>query len=355
MRKTVFLLSAYVTSSMVACSGGETPGEPPVQQTADMLSEGRSIDPRPSTEELASELRAIARRSRGAVEVSEIGRTNEDRPVWSARVGHGPVRILYVTQQHGDEPLGTPAALEFLRLAGASDGPWQRWLRSRVTVAIVVRANADGFERNWRYNYDPDANPEYGERGKGYDINRYHNPALQPDDNPATEAGHIQRQYTAFAPAIVVDYHMQGRYRDLGGREITGSVKWPTHPDTKPEQVELAKRITVLVQQTMNAAGGNVSQYPGGDYEGIARNAYGLRGSGSVLIELSAMGAEHEPAQIRAAFLSMVAIAQTAAASGLGWIDPAQADRIPPRGEPIPALAGAAASWAPPPGSDSDD
>ena len=43
-----------------------------------------------------------------------------------------------------------------------------------------MRANPDGHVRDWRYNYDPSADPEFGEKGKGYDINRYHNPASPP-------------------------------------------------------------------------------------------------------------------------------------------------------------------------------
>ncbi|SFP00498.1 Zinc carboxypeptidase [Amycolatopsis arida] len=295
----------------------------------------RPVNPRPSTVELAVELQKLQLVSRGAVRATPIGRSNQGRPVWSARVGHGPLRILYVTQQHGDEPLGTPAALAFLREAGVGNSAYQRWLRSRVTVDVIVRANPDGHELNWRYNYAPDADPEFGEPGKGYDINRYHNPSLAPEDNPATEAGLIQRHYAETSPAIVVDYHMQGRYRDDAGREITASVMWPTHPDVSAEAVTLAKRVTVVAHRAMTAAGGNVSRYPGGNYEGIARNAYGLRGSGSVLVELSAMGPEHEQAQIRSGFAAMLAIAQTAANGTLQAVDPALAEQIPPRGAPI--------------------
>ncbi|WP_394829982.1 hypothetical protein LVJ94_26095 [Pendulispora rubella] len=318
---------------VLACGPGEVRSESLTDaRPLDIAGGAKPVDPRPSTARLASELRSIEERSDGAVELSRIGDSNEKRPIWSARVGHGPIRILYVTQQHGNEPLGTPAALEFLRKVGIGADPWQTWLRKRVTVDIVVRANADGFERNWRYNYAPDANPEYGERGKGYDINRYHNPGISPEENPATEAAHIQRHYAAFDPVIVVDYHMQGRYFDPSGREITASVMWPTHPDTKPDDVAFAKQIAVIVQQSMAAAGGNVSQYPGGDYEGIARNAYGLRGAGSVLVELSAMDSAREQDQIRSALASMMAIAHTAAKGQIDEIDPARADQIPPRG-----------------------
>jgi len=291
------------------------------------------IDPRPSNEVLGGTLRQLAGQSHGRIAVRSIGQTNEGRPVWAARVGHGPVRIQYVTQQHGDEPLGTPAAVEFLRTVGVPNTAWHRWLRSRVTVDIVVRANPDGHVHNWRYNYDPDAIPEFGEQGKGYDINRYHNPSMAPEDNPATEAGLIQRAYAEFQPSIVMDYHMQGRYTDDQGREITASLMWPTHPDVTPALVDAAKQVTVVAQRAVTRAGGNVSQYPGGDYEGIARNAYGLRGSASVLLELSAI--DDEQSQIRAAYAAMLAVVQAAADGSLRHVDPARADAIPPRGDPV--------------------
>jgi hypothetical protein len=297
------------------------------------------LDPRPTNEALGAALNALTSQSHGRVRVRSIGATNEGRPVWAARVGHGPVRIQYVSQQHGDEPLGTPAAVEFLRTVGVPNSPWHKWLRSRVTVDIVVRANPDGHVRDWRFNYDPDAVPEFGEPGKGYDINRYHNPSLAPADNPATEAGHIQRAYAEFRPHIVMDYHMQGRYLDDQGREITASLMWPTHLDVTPALVNAAKQVTVVAQRAITFAGGNVSQYPGGDYEGIARNAYGLRGSASVLLELSAI--DDQQAQIRSAYAAMLAVVQTAADGSLRRVDPARADAIPPRGDAVQASVSA--------------
>ncbi|RCV47456.1 M14 family zinc carboxypeptidase, partial [Marinitenerispora sediminis] len=293
----------------------------------------------PDTAELTRALTQLQQRSNGAITIAEIGRSNENRPVWSARVGHGPLRLLYITQQHGNEPLGTPAALEFLRQTGIGNTPWQRRLRSQITVDIIVRANPDGTERNWRYNYAPHADPEHGNPGQGYDINRYHDPDVAPDDNPATEAGHIQRHHADYDPHITVDYHMQGRYIDDNGDEITASLLWPTHPDTTTDATTLSQQVTVTAHRAMTRAGGNVSLYPGGDYRGIARNAYGLLGDGSVLIELSAMGPQHEQAQIRSALAAMTAIATTAATGDLDDIDPADADTIPPRGQPIPANA----------------
>jgi hypothetical protein len=294
-----------------------------------------------SNERLAAVLGLLERVSRGRVDVRSIGTTNEGRPIHFATVGHGPVRILYITQQHGDEPLGTPAAVRALWTLGVPNTSWNRDLLNQVTLGVIVRANPDGHAHNWRYNFDPDADPEFGQRGQGYDINRYHNPGLAPEDNPVPEAAAIQRTYRAMRPSIVVDYHMQGRFQFPDGRPITTSIMWPTNPTTPVGAVSRSKQVTVLNYEVLTrGVGAGVSQYPGGDYEGIARNAYGILGSASMLLELSSLGPEQEEFQITTAYVSMLAILTAAANGSLSRIDPARADLIPLRGPSVPgALA----------------
>jgi hypothetical protein len=293
--------------------------------------------------ELARALKHIERASHGKVRVRSIGTSNEGRPIWFATVGTGAKRLMYVTQQHGDEPLGTESALHALRTLGLKNDRASRALRSKVTLGIVVRANPDGHHRNWRYNYDPTANPEYGEPGKGYDINRYHNPDMRPEDNPVPEAAAIQRRFAAFRPSIMVDYHMQGRYAfpPPDGREITTSLYWPSSTGVPVGALKSSKQVAVRVHDAFTKAGAVVSQYPGGTYEGIARNAYGLLGAASVLVELSNLPPERENFQIRSAYVSMVDLARAAAAGALEGIDPDRADQIPPRGPELPGGGGA--------------
>src|SRR5690606_7370126 len=276
---------------------------------------GRPADPRPDTEKLTRHLKAIEVKSRGRVDVETVGTSNEGRPIFGASVGRGPLRLMYVTQQHGNEPLGTPAALKLLEELGTERTPQNRAILRAVTIDIVVRANPDGHERDWRYNYDPDADPEYGEPGKGYDPNRYHDPEVAPEDNPVPESAAIRRLYDRTAPDLVVDYHMQGRYVDDEGKEITASVLWPTHPDVGDGALELSRQAVVASAEAIEDSYGdaNVSLYPGGDYQGISRNAYGLKGSGSVLVELSATGPDREQDQIASAYDSMYATAAAAA------------------------------------------
>jgi hypothetical protein len=55
------------------------------------------------------------------------------------------------------------------------------------------------------------------------------------------------------------------------------------------------------------------------------------------------MGEDFEQKQIRSAYVAMLAVAQTAADVSLYRIDPARADAIPPRGDPIQAAGADAA------------
>ena len=49
----------------------------------------------------------------------------------------------------------------------------------------------------------------------------------------------------------------------------------------------MAKRVVVLIAQTLaQYPYADLSRYPGGTEPGISRNAYGLLGAGSVLLEL---------------------------------------------------------------------
>jgi Zinc carboxypeptidase len=291
----------------------------------------------PSPEQVGAALARIARASHGRVRLGVIGRSNDGRPLRLASVGTGPVRLLYVTQQHGDEPLGTPAAIRALWTLGVPRTAWHRWLLGRVTLEIVVQANPDGAVLDQRWNNDPTASGPYTRPGVGYDINRFHNPLTPIEDNPVPESRAILRRWHATHPAIVVDYHMQGRYVQPDGRETTASILWPTSPLAGAEAVAASRRIAVVNYTAMTyLAGANVTRYPGENYEGIARNAYGILGSSSLLVELSNLPADRVEFQIRTAFTSMLATAQSAADGSWRRIDPARADAIPPRGPALP-------------------
>jgi hypothetical protein len=189
----------------------------------------------------------------------------------------------------------------------------------------------------WRQNYDPrftvDPLPAFYTRGPGYDINRYHafrpecpldNPnwpnfttpagvascetadidSTMPYDfrtgNPVPEAKNVRWLNDQFKPVAVLDMHHQGTRRH-DGYMITASTLYPTASLTAerllavdPNAVTrftagqtMAKRVVVIIALKLaHYPYARLSRYPGGTEPGISRNAYGLLGAGSVLLEL---------------------------------------------------------------------
>jgi Zinc carboxypeptidase len=288
--------------------------------------------------ELTAALQRIEQRSGGRIAVGSVGTTNQGRYIWAATAGTGATDVLFITQQHGDEPLGTEAALKLLQHLATSASPAVTEILSELTLTIVVRANPDGAERFQRQNVDPGCSGAFCLPGVGYDVNRYHDPSLAPAANPVPEAVAIQLLYEQLQPAIVVDYHHQGTYVDANGDMITASVFWPNAPGVPTNALNASKQLTRLIYDTLMPFGyANVSQYPGTPIPGIARNAYGLLGSASVLVEMRGLGIGQKSSGklIRTFLEAMWAAVSAAANDSLDAIDPALADQIPERGPEV--------------------
>jgi hypothetical protein len=283
-------------------------------------------------EELVAALHQIERQTQGAVSLETIGQSNEGRDIYLAKVGRGPIKVLYITQQHGNEPLGTEAALQLLARLGQG-GAW-RSILDEVTLLVVPRVNPDGSERFWRQNFDPDCSGAFCTPGRGFDINRWHDPAVAPEDNPVPEAAAIQRAFAAHQPSFVVDFHHQGSFVNEDGEMITTSIFWPNTAGVPASAIDHSKQICVVIDDTLSHYGfAEVSQYPGTLPRGIARNAYGLLGAGSVLVELrGGIGQKSAGMLVRTAYAVMGALLEGAAEGTIAAEDPARADLIPLRG-----------------------
>jgi hypothetical protein len=97
-------------------------------------------------------------------------------------------------------------------------------------------------------------------------------------------------------PQLVIDFHHQGTYVDEDGRMITGSIMWP-NAEEEAERLGIAdefaetitrsqRAVSVMLTELEQYGYANITRYPSTSTPGIARNAYGLLGSASVLFEM---------------------------------------------------------------------
>jgi hypothetical protein len=310
-----------------------------------------------SYDQLNRALESSVKTSRGAATLHYAPwPSNSGRKVPYVVIGDGPTAVMIIAQQHGDEMETSDSAVNLVRTL-SNDSMQSRAIRRALKVIVVPRVNVDGFDGTnadgtplmgatgtavppWRQNWDPrftvNPLPAFYQRGRGYDINRYHafrpecpldNPnypnfntdagvaSCETEDidssfpgaiydiskgNPVPEAKNIRSLSDEFKPVVVLDMHHQGT-RVNNGDMVTASTLYPTAVQTAqrllgvdPDAVTrfnagqtMAKRVVVIIAQTLaQYPYADLSRYPGGTEPGISRNAYGLLGSGSVLLEL---------------------------------------------------------------------
>lgn len=172
--------------------------------------------------------------SLGNTDPAKVGKSNMGREIMAARFGNGPTRVVYITQQHGNEYIETEAALSFLRRLSHTYFPRIKNIAEEISLLMIVRANPDGGEPDpdrcqmgtpfpppaepnydcafYRFNIDPTAgtmptdDPFRGAYGVGYNLNRYHvanlDKPVRPVENQAMVAA-----IKAFAPSFILDFH----------------------------------------------------------------------------------------------------------------------------------------------------
>jgi len=336
MRKTT--LSVLVAALVAALSATAVVADPqsrpngPWVQDSQKLSYASTHD----YDEMVRDLRKLENRSRGAMELEVIGKSNEGRDLYLARVGTGPKKVMIVTQQHGDEVHGTEAALHFLN---SIIGSKYADLREEVTVLVLPKINPDGSDRIQRQNHDPGCVDPFCLEGVGYDMNRFHDPAMPLDENPVPEAVAMREAHARYQPDVVLDYHNQFSYVSDDGDMITMSLMWPLNENVDPQVVDDSKRATAIIAGAVSDyAHAEVTKFPGGTAPAIGRNAYGLLGSATVLIEQRGqeeMGQKGIGYLVKQAYVSMFSVVQALADGTFDEVDPAEADALPERGDRI--------------------
>jgi predicted deacylase len=225
----------------------------------------------------------VGRPGWGAVEVAltRIGTSARGRPLelvalTAAGAPPGPIRVLFVCGQHGDEPAGREAGLKLIRDLATDRSATGRRLLERVTVLVVPSANPDALVAGTRETAD------------GVDLNRDHLALATP------EARAIRQVLREWRPHVVHDLHEF----DAAEGTYTAPVLylWPRNLNVSPELRGLARELARdRIGPAVRAAGWNAGVYgeaadgrrvAGDADERTLRNVAGIGGAVSVLVEV---------------------------------------------------------------------
>jgi hypothetical protein len=171
----------------------------------------------------------------GNTDLTKIGKSNHGRELLAARVGNRfGTKVMIITQQHGNEPASTEAAMTILEeLSQQSSSDLENPVNA-LDILFVIRANPDGGEPTAecteilpvgmpssrtcafsRSSVDSSAGGGFlanseegfsGVVGQGYNLNRYHFSGLDGAIRPV-EVQAIVAASLAFNPEYVLDLH----------------------------------------------------------------------------------------------------------------------------------------------------
>ena len=363
-------LGAVVFAGALAgpASAQTTPGGPWSQPNQnESLSSIRDYD------ELVKTMQQYVQRSGGAARFSwgAYAAKGSGRRIPIATIGSGDRKMVIIANQHGNEFTVSNSALEIIR-ALTSNASGAKAIRDELTLTIIPRVNVDGFDGTptgspWRQNVDPfscSPCPAFYEEDTGYDINRYHSyltgdPLDDPNtgpvttgqkDNPVPEALTVRDAYDAAGGGdkveVVLDLHHQGTYKDPDGSMVTGATTWPNATGTADalgirsqfdKDVETSKKVvSTLLTATDGKCYANFSRYPGTLPPGISRNAYGLLGSASVLIEMRGdIGQKSNGYIAKTAYVASASVIDALADGSLYRTSTARAEALKERGPSV--------------------
>lgn len=188
---------------------------------------------------LEAELRRLAARYPDGVELEEIGRSFDGRPIHMITLGRGPRTVLLWSQMHGDEPSATPALLDIAHfLLSRTDDPAVAAILDDLTLLMIPMLNPDGSEIYERRNL------------QAIDINR---DAL----HLATPEGRLlKRIRDLHEPMLGFNLHDQSRRMTVGDTGVLATTSVLAVAGDEAGTVTpgrlLAKRACSAIVQTLN-------------------------------------------------------------------------------------------------------
>lgn len=206
--------------------------------------------------------------------IRQIGKSVENRSIYSIKIGSGKTKVLLWSQMHGNESTATLAILDILKFLSAEDSfnELRKEIFSGISLCFVPMLNPDGAEKFEREN------------AVGIDLNRDAISLISP------EAKILKNLHSNIKPDFAFNLHDQeGRYT-VGKSNNSAIISFLAPPfnyvkEINPVRVKTMQLIANISEVLSQFIPNNIGKY-NDDFEQRAFGDNFVRwGTSSVLIE----------------------------------------------------------------------
>ncbi|WP_413512950.1 M14 metallopeptidase family protein [Myroides odoratus] len=213
--------------------------------------------------------------------VDVVGKSVENRPVFSVKFGHGKTKILMWSQMHGNESTTTKAVLDLLNYLNESKDEKIREWREKFTLLVVPVLNPDGAFYYTRVNANQ------------VDLNRDSIHLSQP------ESKILRNLLDEIQPDFAFNLHDQRSIFGVGetGQSAAISFLAPAYNEerelneTRKKAIQLIVAMNEVVQQIIP---GHVGRFDDSYNINCIGDYAQTRGIPTVLIEAGHLGTDYQ-------------------------------------------------------------
>lgn len=259
------------------------------------------------------------------LEVSEVGRSVEGRPLREIVFGSGPIRVLAWSQMHGDESTASMTLVDLLAWIG-SDDPLVTELESRITLHLIPVLNPDGAARFQRRN------------ALGIDVNRDARRLATPEGRT------LKAVHDRVEPDFAFNLHDQNVRTRVGSSDRGAAISLlaPAFNEardvnpTRERAMRIASAIALAVEPVV---GDRVTRYNDAFNARAFGDLISAWGASAVLIESGGIEGDPQKQRLRAAnFVALGHALEVIARERWREIGPGVYEALPPNGRAVDDL-----------------
>ncbi len=231
--------------------------------------------------------------------VAEIGKSVEERSIYSYQIGTGKIKILMWSQMHGNESTTTKALFDFLNVLNSDSELANKFLEEYTFYCIPI-LNPDGAKNYTRVNANE------------IDLNRDFQNLTQPESNL------LMQVYKDFKPDFCYNLHDQRTIFAAGNTQNPATVSFlaPSYNDAREINDVRKKAMCVIAamnETLQNFIPNQVGRFDDGFNLNCVGDTFKYLGTPTILFEAGHFQEDYQREKTRKyIFIALI--------SGLQWI-----------------------------------